>query len=66
MYSGEILKVIRKFEKVDYKLRKGKLGVSFSIKCQLENVIANFLKFCLTKHPLKTVFHSFHRADNSA
>ena len=32
-YSGEILKKIGKFEKVDYKLRKAKLNISFLIKC---------------------------------
>ena len=38
-YSGEVLKVIRKFEKVDYKLRKAKLDISFLVKCQNENII---------------------------
>ena len=32
--SGEILKTIRKFEKVDYKLRKAKLDIDLLIKCQ--------------------------------
>ena len=31
-YSGEILKTIRKFEKVDYKLRKAKLDINFLIQ----------------------------------
>ena len=44
-YSGEILKTIRKFEKVDYKLRKAKLDINFLIKCQRENVIPNFISF---------------------
>ena len=38
-YSGEVLKAIRKFEKVDYKLRKAKLDISFLVKCQNENII---------------------------
>ena len=38
-YSGEVLKAIRKFEEVDYKLRKAKLDISFLVKCQNENII---------------------------
>ena len=52
-YSGEVLKVIRKFEKVDYKLRKAKLDISFLVKCQNENIIPNFLKFCLANKNLQ-------------
>ena len=44
-YSGEVFKAICKLEKVDYKLRKAKLDISFLIKCQNENIIPNFLKF---------------------
>ena len=53
-YSGEVLKVIRKFEKVDYKLRKAKLDISFLVKCQNENIIPNFLKFCLANKNLQS------------
>ena len=52
-YSGEILKTIRKFEKVDYKVRKAKLDINFLIKCQRENVIPNFLKFRLADKDLR-------------
>ena len=52
-YSGEILKTIRKFEKVDYKLRKAKLDINFLIKCQRQNVIPNFLKFRLANKGLR-------------
>ena len=52
-YSEEILKTIRKFEKVDYKLRKAKLDINFLIKCQRENVIPNFLKFRLANKDLR-------------
>ena len=52
-YSGEILKTIRKFEKVDYKFRKAKLDINFLIKCQRENVIPNFLKFRLANKDLR-------------
>ena len=51
-YNGEVLKVIRKFEKVDYKLRKAKLDISFLVKCQNENIIPNFLKFPLANKNL--------------
>ena len=45
-YSGDVLKAVRKFEKVDYKLRKAKLDISFLVKCQNENktVITKFLQ----------------------
>ena len=33
-YRGEISKSFRKFEKMDYKLRKAKLDINFLIKCQ--------------------------------
>ena len=46
-YSGVTLKTIHKFEKVDYQLTKAKLDINFLIKCQQENAIPNFLKFCL-------------------
>ena len=52
-YSEEVLKAICKFEKVDYKLRKAKLDVSFLVKCQNENIIPNFLKFCLANKNLQ-------------
>ena len=52
-YSGEILKAIRKFEKVDYKLKKEKLNISFLFKCQNENIIPNFLKFRLVNENLQ-------------
>ena len=52
-YSGEILKTICKFEKVDYKLRKAKLDINSLIKCQQENVTPNFLKFRLANKDLQ-------------
>ena len=55
-YSREVLKAIRKFEKVDYKLRKVKLDISFLIKCQNENIIPNFLKFRLANKNLQNSF----------
>ena len=52
-YSGEVLKAIRKFEKVGCKLRKAKLDISFLVKCQNENIIPNFLKFHLANENLQ-------------
>ena len=52
-YSGEILKTIRNFKKVDYKFGKAKLDIDFLIKCQRENVIPNFLQFRLTNKDLR-------------
>ena len=44
---------VRKFEKVDYKLRKGKLDISFLVKCQNENMVPNSLKFRLANKNLQ-------------
>ena len=53
-YSGEVLKAIRKFEKVDYKLRKAKLDISFPVKSRNEkNIIPNFLKFSVANKNLQ-------------
>ena len=52
-YSGEVLKAIRKFGKVDDKLRKSKLEISFLVKCQNKNIISNFLKFRLANKNLQ-------------
>ena len=52
-HSGEILKTIHKFEKVDYKLRKAKLDINFLMKCHQESVIPNFLKFHLANKDLR-------------
>ena len=52
--SGEILKTVRKFENVDYKLRKAKLDINCIIKCQRENVMLNFLKFRLANKDLRS------------
>ena len=44
-YSGEILKTIRKFEKVYNKLRKAKLDITFLIKCQQEQYRTFLISF---------------------
>ena len=38
---------------MDYKFRKAKLDINFSIKCQQENVIPKFLKFRLASKDLR-------------
>ena len=39
--------------KVDYKLSKTKLDISFLVKCNNENIITNFLKFLLANKNLQ-------------
>ena len=53
-YRGEVLKAIRKFGKVGYKLRKAELDISFLFKCQNKNTIPNFLKRRLTNKNLQS------------
>ena len=43
-YGDKILKMVRKLEKLDFKLRKSKLDIKFLCKCE-NNVIPNFLCF---------------------
>ena len=52
-YSGEVLKAVRKFEKVDYKIRNAKLDISFLVKCQNRYITPNFRKFCLADKNLQ-------------
>ena len=51
MYSREVSKTIRKFEKVDDNFRITKLEISFLVRCQ--NIIPNFLMSCLTNKDLE-------------
>ena len=44
-YGREILKLIRKFEKVDFKLKKATLNLDFLYYCRNNNLIPTFLKF---------------------
>ena len=46
-YSGKIIKRLRKFEKIDYRLRKAELDFEFLVKCRDNNVIPKFLNFRL-------------------
>ena len=44
-YSQSTLKIIRKFEKLDYRLRKAELDLEFLLRCRDSNVIPTFLNF---------------------
>ena len=48
-YGREILKLIRKFEKVDFKYKKAILDLDFLYCCSNNNLILTFLKFNPTK-----------------
>ena len=52
-YGQSTLKRIRKFEKLDYSLRKAELDLAFLLSCRDSNVIPNFLNFCVSNQPLK-------------
>ena len=52
-YDRGTLKRIRKFEKHDYRLRKAELDVEFLLQCRDNNVISNFLDFCVSSQSLK-------------
>ena len=41
-YSQSTRKRIRKFEKLDYRLRKAELDLEFLLRCRDNNVIPNF------------------------
>lgn len=45
--SKNIIKIIRKLEELDYRLRKAEVGFQFVCKCDDSNVLPNFLNFCL-------------------
>ena len=52
-YSDKALKNVRKFERLDYQVRKCQLGIEFSSTCHEYNVIPNFLRFRVTNKTLK-------------
>ena len=51
--SDKALKNVRKFERLDYQIRKCQLDVEFLNTCLKYNVIANFLQFRVTNETLK-------------
>ena len=52
-YSENTVKIIRKLEKLDYRLRKTELDLQFLCKCDDYNVIPNFLNLRLANSHLK-------------
>ena len=44
-YGDKILKMVRKLEKLDFKLRKAKLDVKFLCKCENNEIITTFYVF---------------------
>ena len=46
-YNDEIIKRIRRFEKLDLKIRKNKADLDFLQSCQQNNLIPKFLNFKL-------------------
>ena len=41
-YGDKIIKRLRKFEKIDYRLRKAELDLEFLVKCMDNNLIPKF------------------------
>ena len=52
-YGDKITKRLRKFEKIDYRLRKAELDLKFLVKCRDNNVISKFLNFRLATRSLR-------------
>ena len=52
-YGDKTLKNVRKFERLDYQVRKCQLDIEFLNTCHKYNVIPNFLRFCVTNKALK-------------
>ena len=52
-YGDKVVREVRKFEKLDYKLRKVKLDLDFLFKCRDNDVIPNFLNFRLANKKLQ-------------
>ena len=53
-YGNTLVKKVRKFEKIDYKLRKCNLDIVFLETCLENNIISKFLSFLVSKLHLKT------------
>ena len=52
-YGDKVLRNVRKFERLDYQVRKCKLDIEFLNTCHKYNVIPNFLPFRVTNKTLK-------------
>ena len=53
-YGNTLVKKVRKFEKIDYKLRQCNLDIVFLETCLENNIISKFLNFRVSKLHLKT------------
>ena len=53
-YGNLVVKELRKFEKVDYSLRKCKLDLTFLLACLQNNIIPKFLNFRVSNSYLKS------------
>ena len=53
-YGNTLVKVVIKFQKIDYKLRKCKLDIVFLETCLQNNIIPKFLNFRVSNLHLKT------------
>ena len=52
-YGQSTLKRIRKFEKLDYRLRKAELDLEFLLRCRDSNVIPIFFNFRVSSQSVK-------------
>ena len=52
-YGDKVLREVRQFEKLDYKLRKVQLDLDFLCKCKGSHVIPKFLNFRLANKKLQ-------------
>ena len=52
-YGDKIIKRLRKFEKIDYRLRKAELNLEFLVKRRDNNVITKFLNFRFANRSLR-------------
>ena len=51
-YDNEILEIVRKLEKFDFKLRKAKLDIELFCNCDNNDIIVRFV--CVLKRLMKT------------
>ena len=63
-YGGKIIKRIPKFQKIDYRLRKGELDLEFLVKCRDNNLIPKFLAFRLANRSLRVSLTYAHCQSN--
>ena len=63
-YGDKIIKRLRKFEKIDYRLRKAELDLEFLVKCRDNNVIPKFLNFRLANRSLRFSLTYAHSQSN--